>query len=247
METDVKLLARQFKSTINEHRLALFITISRTSRSTDATRLSDRRHGVGLENLRPPISHHVRTLESAQLIDVEKMAIHLGAHQSGLLSLDAAPWPCASIDEHMAQWLNLNRRRPLLLFKFNLKPNSKVFMKHAILSRTVRLSSMALAIAALSACAVMTSKHEPLAQINNDVLNLPTTSGQTLAQWPHEGWWRAYNDATLNRLIEQALADGPVYRFWPNAPKPRRATPTPCANRTIRRANQSHRDRAKIL
>ena len=79
-------------------------------------------------------------------------------------------------------------------------------MKHAILSRTVRLSSMALAIAALSACAVMTSKHEPLAQINNDVLNLPTTSGQTLAQWPHEGWWRAYNDATLNRLIEQALA-----------------------------------------
>ena len=82
-------------------------------------------------------------------------------------------------------------------------------MKHAILSRTVRLSSMALAIAALSACAVMTSKHEPLAQINNDVLNLPTTSGQTLAQWPHEGWWRAYNDATLNRLIEQALADGP--------------------------------------
>ena len=82
-------------------------------------------------------------------------------------------------------------------------------MKHSTLSRTVRLSSMALAIAVLSACAVVSGKYEPLAQVNNDVLSLPNASGQTLAQWPHEGWWRAYNDATLNRLIEQALADGP--------------------------------------
>ena len=68
---------------------------------------------------------------------------------------------------------------------------------------------MALAIAALSACAVVTGKYEPMSQVNNDTLNLPETSGQTLAQWPHEGWWRAYNDVTLNALVEQALADGP--------------------------------------
>ncbi len=82
-------------------------------------------------------------------------------------------------------------------------------MKHSRLSRTLRLSSMALAIAALSACAVVTGKYEPMSQVNNDTLNLPEASGQTLAQWPHEGWWRAYNDATLNALVEQALADGP--------------------------------------
>ena len=82
-------------------------------------------------------------------------------------------------------------------------------MKHTCLSQTLRLSSMALSIAALSACAVVTGKYEPMAQVNNDTLNLPETSGQTLAQWPHEGWWRAYNDATLNALVEQALADGP--------------------------------------
>lgn len=82
-------------------------------------------------------------------------------------------------------------------------------MKHTRLSRTLRLSSMALAIAALSACAVVTGKYEPMSQVNNDTLNLPEASGQTLAQWPHEGWWRAYNDATLNALVEQALADGP--------------------------------------
>lgn len=82
-------------------------------------------------------------------------------------------------------------------------------MKHTRLSRTLRLSSMALAIAALSACAVVTGKYEPMSQVSNDTLNLPETSGQTLAQWPHEGWWRAYNDVTLNALIEQALADGP--------------------------------------
>ncbi len=81
--------------------------------------------------------------------------------------------------------------------------------RHTRLSRTLRLSSITLAIAALSACAVVSGKHEPLAQVNNDVLNLPNASGQTLAQWPHEGWWRAYNDTTLNRLIEQALAEGP--------------------------------------
>ena len=86
-------------------------------------------------------------------------------------------------------------------------------MKHTRLSRTLRLSSMALTIAALSACAVVTGKYEPMSQVNNDTLNLPETSGQTLAQWPHEGWWRAYNDATLNALVEQALADGPSLKI----------------------------------
>ncbi len=76
-------------------------------------------------------------------------------------------------------------------------------------SRTLRLSAIAIGISVLSACAVVTGKHEPMAQVGNDILNLPETSGQSLAQWQHEGWWRAYNDPTLNNLIEQALADGP--------------------------------------
>ena len=77
------------------------------------------------------------------------------------------------------------------------------------LTQTLRLSSIALSLTALSACAVVTGKHEPMAPISNDELNLPETSGSSLAQWPHEGWWRAYNDPSLNRLVEQALADGP--------------------------------------
>lgn len=85
-------------------------------------------------------------------------------------------------------------------------------MKSNSSSRILRLSSIVLAISVLSACAVVTGKYEPIAQVNNDVLNLPDTSGQTLAQWPHEGWWRAYNDATLNNLIERALADGPEFK-----------------------------------
>ena len=76
-------------------------------------------------------------------------------------------------------------------------------------SRALRLSGVAIAISVLSACAVVTGTHEPIAQVDNDILSLPNAAGQTLAQWPHEGWWRRYNDPTLNQLVDKALADGP--------------------------------------
>ena len=76
-------------------------------------------------------------------------------------------------------------------------------------SRSLRLSGVAIAISVLSACAVVTGTHEPIAQVDNDILSLPNAAGQTLAQWPHEGWWRRYNDPTLNQLVDKALADGP--------------------------------------
>lgn len=75
--------------------------------------------------------------------------------------------------------------------------------------KTFRVGVLSIAVSTLCACAVVTDKHETLSQVDNTRLNLPETSGQTLAQWPHEGWWKQYHNATLNALIDQAVADGP--------------------------------------
>lgn len=45
-------------------------------------------------------------------------------------------------------------------------------------SRALRLSGVAIAISVLSACAVVTGTHEPIAQVDNDVLSLPSAAGQ---------------------------------------------------------------------
>ena len=108
METDIKLLARQFKALSNEHRLALFITILTHEQE------HGREHGclisdmvAGWKICAPTVSHHVRTLESAQLIDVEKN----GKYVLARINLDSYRLMMRlgrvrPIDEHMAQWLN---------------------------------------------------------------------------------------------------------------------------------------------
>jgi NodT family efflux transporter outer membrane factor (OMF) lipoprotein len=76
-------------------------------------------------------------------------------------------------------------------------------------SKAFRIGVLSLTVSTLCACAVVTGKHETLAQVDNARLNLPEASGQTLAQWPQQGWWTQYNSPTLNALIEQAMSDGP--------------------------------------
>jgi len=76
-------------------------------------------------------------------------------------------------------------------------------------SKAFRIGVWSLAVSTLCACAVVTGKHETLAQVDNVRLNLPEASGKTLAQWPQQGWWTQYNSPTLNTLIEQAMRDGP--------------------------------------
>ena len=76
-------------------------------------------------------------------------------------------------------------------------------------SKAFRIGMLSLTVSTLCACAVVTGKHETLAQVDNARLNLPEVSGRTLAQWPQQGWWTQYNSPTLNALIEQAMRDGP--------------------------------------
>ena len=76
-------------------------------------------------------------------------------------------------------------------------------------SKAFRIGVLSLTVSTLCACAVVTGKHETLAQVDNARLNLPEVSGRTLAQWPQQGWWTQYNSPTLNALIEQAMRDGP--------------------------------------
>ena len=76
-------------------------------------------------------------------------------------------------------------------------------------SKAFRIGVLSLTVSTLCACAVVTGKHETLAQVDNARLNLPEVSGRTLAQWPQQGWWTQYNSPTLNALIEQAMSDGP--------------------------------------
>ena len=72
-----------------------------------------------------------------------------------------------------------------------------------------RLTAAAIAVIALSSCASVTSRHQPLPQVTLEQLELPTVSTTELARWPQEGWWRNYSDETLNQLIEQAFTGSP--------------------------------------
>ena len=55
-------------------------------------------------------------------------------------------------------------------------------------SKAFRIGVLSLTVSTLCACAVVTGKHETLAQVDNARLNLPEVSGRTLAQWPQQGW-----------------------------------------------------------
>lgn len=72
--------------------------------------------------------------------------------------------------------------------------------------RFVRMSVLSCAILMVTGCAFVTGKHEPLPQVSLAELKLPDNA---IANWPQQGWWRNYNDAQLNALIEQAFTGSP--------------------------------------
>lgn len=85
-------------------------------------------------------------------------------------------------------------------------------MNMSRISFSLRLCAAAISVAALSACAIMGKQPTTADMVKSSQLNLPQAAGQTLAQWPHEGWWKQYHDATLNDLVDRAVANGPSLR-----------------------------------
>jgi len=77
------------------------------------------------------------------------------------------------------------------------------------LYRLLRDPSTAALIIALSGCAtVPTLGKAPVVRPVSELAatrSLPSNAGQ----WPTDKWWLAYNDATLNGLIEEAIAGSP--------------------------------------
>lgn len=72
--------------------------------------------------------------------------------------------------------------------------------------RLLRMSIMSCAILMVTGCALVTGNHEPLSKVSLAELKLPDDA---MANWPQQGWWRNYNDAQLNALIEQAFMGSP--------------------------------------
>lgn len=73
MEQDIKLLVRQFKALSNEHRLKLLLQIIAHEHKYGREQGCSVSELVSDWSICPPtISHHIRIMESARLIDVEK-------------------------------------------------------------------------------------------------------------------------------------------------------------------------------
>ena len=74
MDTDLKLLVRQFKALSNEHRLKLLLQIIAHEHEHGRTQGCMVNELVaGWSICAPTISHHIHIMEAAQLIDVEKV------------------------------------------------------------------------------------------------------------------------------------------------------------------------------
>lgn len=107
MDIDFKFLARQHKALSNEHRLALFFKI------VEHEQQHGREQGCLISDVvynwkicAPTVSHHVRILEAAQLIDVEKEGKYIIARintESYRMMMKLAR--VRPLDEHMAQLL----------------------------------------------------------------------------------------------------------------------------------------------
>ena len=107
MEQDIKLLVRQFKALSNEHRLKLLLQIIAHEHK------HGREQGCSVSELvsdwsicPPTISHHIRIMESARLIDVEKSGkfiiarVNLESYELSLRLFHTRP-----AAEHMEQLL----------------------------------------------------------------------------------------------------------------------------------------------
>lgn len=81
--------------------------------------------------------------------------------------------------------------------------------RHFSFKRTLSCAAVVVLSLTGAGCAMVSGTHEPLAQVAATNLQLPAASAQARAAWPHNGWWRTYQDPQLNELIEQALAGSP--------------------------------------
>lgn len=62
---------------------------------------------------------------------------------------------------------------------------------------------------ALAGCAPMPAIDKPVAVKTMDQLASTKTFAEPAATWPKNEWWKAYGDAQLDALIEEALRDSP--------------------------------------
>lgn len=86
-----------------------------------------------------------------------------------------------------------------------LSPMTAVFLPKA---RALVLSLVA--TTALTACASQPNLGAPAGALTPDRLATAQSFTAPAAAWPADDWWRAYNDAQLNQLIDTALAGSPT-------------------------------------
>jgi NodT family efflux transporter outer membrane factor (OMF) lipoprotein len=82
-------------------------------------------------------------------------------------------------------------------------------LMHSIPLRRLLLPAALGAASLLTACASFDGIAPGAHAIDQVALAIPDSMNQTNAAWPQDGWWRAYRDSQLDRLIEQALTNSP--------------------------------------
>ena len=77
-------------------------------------------------------------------------------------------------------------------------------------STTLALGCLAAVLAGMPGCAQIPADHDTLPQ--QDLARAQLAADIKLARdgWPEPQWWRSYGDGQLNRLIAEALKDGPT-------------------------------------
>ena len=75
-------------------------------------------------------------------------------------------------------------------------------------------ASAAVLLILLAGCSFSDLKPQSRMLSPGDAGETLANSGITLspAAWPTETWWTSFNDAQLNTLVEEALADSPTLR-----------------------------------
>lgn len=104
MQTDIKLMVRQFKALSNEHRFRLMLAVLAHEQQ------HGREQGCLISELvsdwsicAPTVSHHLRILEAAQLIDVEKNGKYLVARMNrDSYEMKMRLFRVQPLDDHMA-------------------------------------------------------------------------------------------------------------------------------------------------
>ncbi|WP_421930613.1 efflux transporter outer membrane subunit [Phenylobacterium sp.] len=75
--------------------------------------------------------------------------------------------------------------------------------------RLANAASAAALTAALAACATLPPATQRATPLAAESLASTQTFAANDSAWPADGWWRAYGDAQLNGLIDEALAQSP--------------------------------------